>query len=30
MRLEMVDVFLFTADNTAMAGMARPWLHPPV
>ena len=26
----MVDVLFFTADNTAMTGMARLWWHPPV
>ena len=30
MRLDMVDVFDVTADNTAMTGKARSWRHPPV
>ena len=30
MRLDMVDVFCFTADNTVMTGRARSWRHPPV
>ena len=30
MRLDMVDVFYVTADNTVMTGKARAWRHPPV
>jgi len=30
MRLEMVDVFLFTADNIVVTVRARLWWHPPV
>ena len=30
MRLDMVDVFYVTADNTAMTGKARSLRHPPV
>ena len=30
MRLDTVDVFLSTADNTVMTGKARSLRHPPV
>ena len=30
MRLDMVDVFFVTADNTVMTGKARSRRHPPV
>lgn len=30
MRLDKVDVFIVTADNTVMTGKARAGRHPPV
>ena len=30
MRLDLVDVFASTADNTPTAVMVRKWEHPPV
>ena len=30
MRLEMVDVLIFTADNISVTAMAREQKHPPV